>query len=183
MRVKEKQNFSNKHSWCYFSMTFHEATVAPSGILHKQVSYPAYTYFWLPLTFSFSHATGSQGTLPPLPLTFTTRTATIPQPSNPVMETKVHKYKLSAFSKAVYHICKSKKIKPVTEKLQHWYKHTFNLRKKQRTFFCWCPQECSKYYSILFASSIPLSILLLSKAMCSFFSHLVTLRLFSLYDI
>lgn len=55
MRVKEKQNFSNKHSRCNFSMTFHEATVASSGMLHKQVSYPAYTYFWLPLfCFFFS---------------------------------------------------------------------------------------------------------------------------------
>lgn len=110
MRVKEKQNFSNKHSRCNFSMTFHEATVASSGMLHKQVSYPAYTYFWLPLfCFFFPRNRFSRNaSSSSLDIHYQNSYHTTAIKSS--NGDQGAKYKLSAFSKAVYHICKSKKI-------------------------------------------------------------------------
>lgn len=108
--------------------------------------------------------------------TSTTRTATThPQSPVPVMETKDAQRQAVSFLKGSIPYLHRQKFRIFTKKLQHWYKHILNLfSEKQRTFFSWCPQKCSKTYSVLFPSPFSL------QGICSFFffflfPHLVTL--------
>lgn len=83
-----------------------------------------------------------------------------------------------SFLKGSISYLSSPKFRIITKKLQHGYKHILKLfSEKQRTFFSWRPQNCSKSYSVLFHSPFSL------RSMFFFLlPHLVTLRLFLLYD-
>lgn len=87
------------------------------------------------------------------------------------------------FLKGCISYLQSQKFKIVTEKLQHT--NTFlNYSQKNKAHFSAAVHKRAANI-ILYCSppQPPLSILSLSRAIHSFFSHLVTLRLFLLYDI
>lgn len=110
----------------------------PVVYFHKQVSYSTFTNFWLTseFFFFFFFATGFQGTFPPFPPIYTTRTATI----HPVISTSNGNQdaQIQAVSllKGCISYMRSQKFKIVTEKLQHWYKtHFYIILRKTKDIF------------------------------------------------
>lgn len=149
----------------------------PVVYFHKEVLFPPFTNFQLPSEFfSFLQQVLRE---PFLLLPQHTHQNSYYTPTGTSTRDQCAQTQAASFLKGCISYLHGQKFTIVTKKLQDWYKHIFKFfSRKQRIFFSWCPQECSKYCSVPFVSSIPLPILFLSKAICSFFSHLMTLRFF-----
>lgn len=108
----------------------------PVVYFHKQVSYLTFLNFWLLSELFFFCNRFSRNLLPP---THTIRTATdsyrTPQARVPVMETKMHKCKRSAFSKAIHRICICKNLKLLLRSCNVDRKTFLNYSQKNKGYF------------------------------------------------